>query len=98
MSTMTLGDSSFDPHIVNRAKQILKDSTPELQVIDEESASKQILMESSPSRASLSLGNSIRERQIKKKLQVMKPEKRIHEFQDRVENSPNGLISSLQPQ
>jgi hypothetical protein len=44
------------------------------------------------------LGNSIRERQLKKKLEVMKPEKRIHEFQDRVENSPNGLISSLQPQ
>jgi hypothetical protein len=46
---MTLGDSSFDPLIVNRAQQILKDSTPELKVIDEESASKQILMESSPS-------------------------------------------------
>ena len=49
MSSMTLGDSSLDPHIINRAQQILKESNPELQVIDEESASKQILMESSPS-------------------------------------------------
>jgi hypothetical protein len=44
------------------------------------------------------LGNSIRERQLKKKLEVIKPEKRIQEFQDRVEQSPNGLITSIQPQ
>ena len=95
MSSMTLGDSSFDPLIVNRAQQILKDSTPELQVIDEESASKQILMDSSPSYVSLSLGNSIRERQLKKKLEVMNPGKRIQEFQERVEQNPNGLITSI---
>ena len=96
---MTMGDSSLDPNIIIRAHQIVKDSTPELQVIDEESASKQILMESSsPSYASLSLGNSIRERQLKRKLEGMKPEKRIHEFQDRVEQSTNGLMSTIQPQ
>jgi hypothetical protein len=44
------------------------------------------------------LANSIKERQLKRKLEGMKPEKRIHEFQDRVEQSPNALISSIQPQ